>query len=128
MQNQELIQKLTETLIQALIVVIPVLAAVLAAAGRNLLKTLDAKAAAEMGKAQWDHLKTLAWQYVMAAEQMGLFGTGEQKKTWAVNMLLDAATATGVPLSMGQAEAIVEATVKEFKVWVANSEGGGAQA
>lgn len=126
--SPEMIDKLTETLVAGLLLVIPVVFAILAEAGRNLLKTLDEKAQAEMGQAQWDHLKTMAWQFVMAADQMGVFEFNDQKKAWAVNMLMEAAQALGVPMTYGQAEAIVEATVKEFKVWVANSEGGGAQA
>jgi len=44
-----------------------------------------------MEKAEWDQFKTIVW-------------------TWATYKLLDGATATEVPLSMGQAEALVEVT------------------
>jgi len=125
--SPEMIDKLTETLVAGLLLVIPVVFAILAEAGRNLLKTLDEKAQAEMGQAQWDHLKTMAWQFVMAADQMGVFEFNDQKKAWAVNMLMEAAQALGVPMTYGQAEAIVEATVKEFKVWQANQGDGAAQ-
>ncbi len=119
--NNELLNQLTEALVAGLILIIPVVFAVVAAALRNLLKRLEEKVAAQVGAEKWEQAKTMSWQFVLAASQMDVFGDNEQRRAWAINMLLDGAAAIGLPLDYGQAEALVEASVRELKVYLEQS-------
>jgi ABC-type tungstate transport system substrate-binding protein len=116
--NNELLDQLVEALVAGLILVMPVVFAVVANALRNLLKQLEEKAAAQVGAEKWAVVKNMAWEFVLAASQMEALGTNDQKREWAINMLLDGAAAANVPMDYMQAEALVEAAVKALKIEV----------
>lgn len=103
-----LLQPFLET---ALEILLPVVLGALAIWIRSLI----AKAKAEIANRNLDWLLVLAGQFVAAAEQAGIIGEienlGEAKKQMVVDMLQAAADARGIKIDADALSAIIEAAV-----------------
>ncbi len=81
------------------------------------IRSLIAKAKAEIANNNLDWLLVLAGQFVAAAEQAGITGEivnlGEAKKQMVVDMLQAAADARGIKIDADALSALIEAAVVE---------------
>jgi len=106
---------LTQLLVVAITVFLPVLIGLFIAWVRPILKNLDENLANRLGQEQWNLVKVLAEQFVLAAEQQGVWDTmlqeGKDKKKWVFNKLAEQLKQQGIDLDFDAINAAIEAAV-----------------
>jgi len=106
---------LTQLLVVAITVFVPVLGGLFLIWVRPILKGLDENLANRLGQEQWNLIKTLAEQFVLAAEQQGVWDTmlqeGKDKKKWVFNKLAEQLKQQGIDLDFDAINAAIEAAV-----------------
>ena len=105
----------TDFVVVAIEILLPVVLIAIVAWLRPLLKRADEKMASEIGLANWAFFKSLAIQYVLAAEQRGLWddllSEGDARKRWTIQRLQEACDRYGLGIGIAEIDAAVEDAV-----------------
>lgn len=106
---------LTDIMLAMITVFLPVFLSFLLRWIRDKVNYMNQLMADELGASNWEFVKALADDFVLAAEQRGvwdkLLSTGADKKVWVIQRMQEALRARGLNVDLEQIDAAIELAV-----------------
>ena len=110
-------EDLTSVIIAGAVAILPVIFAIVARQLQRYLISLEAQVENRIGSDNWDLVERLAWKMVAAAEQTTGLDSGEKKKAWVYQRLVNFCVDYQIPITPEQINALIEGTVHEYGQW-----------
>ncbi|MCP5097202.1 MAG: phage holin [Chloroflexi bacterium] len=111
----DILNTVSDAVIAGVLGIVPILVSIAFFYARSYLVILEEKVAVEIGETNWRRIEDIARTFIRAAEQKAGLDTGEAKKAFVKQLLLEVVEQLGLPLTDTQIDALIEGVLHELE-------------